>query len=327
RQAIGGAGRGDRAGRAIVQTYLPEHPVIRAVASGDASVFYREELAARRAFGSPPFGALVKLTVALEDRAATEAEGRRLASALRERAAAAGSGVGVSPWSCAAAIRWPRWAATRARHGAWTSTPRACSERGSPYTPGHERPPHRHPRRPAPAPQGPARGQLRQVPPRAARRPDRDDAQRAGRATAPPATGRGAAGVRRRDRGSASRAGQPAHRPRRRRRSRPGGLPLDPGLRGLRDAPREGLGGRAEPLRAEDQGGRQRPPLAGPAARAGPSRGQALHRLPRLPRGPDPGGAGAGRRRRGGRGALAAGRVIVRRPPVFLESGPLSARV
>ncbi|KRT63758.1 MAG: primosomal protein N', primosomal protein N', replication factor Y, superfamily II helicase [Chloroflexi bacterium CSP1-4] len=110
RQAIGRAGRGDRAGRAIVQTYLPEHPVIRAVASGDASVFYREELAARRAFGSPPFGALVKLTVALEDRAATEAEGRRLASALRERAAAAGSDtVVLGPAPAYIARRAGRW--------------------------------------------------------------------------------------------------------------------------------------------------------------------------------------------------------------------------
>ena len=74
-QAIGRAGRGDRPGRAIVQTYLPDHPVIRAVADEDASEFYEAELEQRRRFGSPPFGRLIKLTVALEDRAAAEKAG------------------------------------------------------------------------------------------------------------------------------------------------------------------------------------------------------------------------------------------------------------
>jgi primosomal protein N' (replication factor Y) len=110
RQAVGRAGRGERPGRAIVQTYLPEHAVIRAVAAGDATVFYREELAARRTFGSPPFGVLVKLTVALEDRAAAEAEGRRLAAAIRERAGAAGGDtVVLGPAPAYIARRAGRW--------------------------------------------------------------------------------------------------------------------------------------------------------------------------------------------------------------------------
>ncbi len=62
-QAVGRAGRGERPGRAIVQTYQPEHPAIRAVASGDATSFVEDELARRRRFGSPPFGRLIKLTV------------------------------------------------------------------------------------------------------------------------------------------------------------------------------------------------------------------------------------------------------------------------
>ena len=55
-QAIGRAGRGDRPGRAIVQTYQPEHPAIVAAASGDRTGFYDAELAMRERFGSPPFG-------------------------------------------------------------------------------------------------------------------------------------------------------------------------------------------------------------------------------------------------------------------------------
>ena len=48
-QAIGRAGRGDRAGRAIIQTYQPAHPAIVAAARGDAAAFYDAELADARA--------------------------------------------------------------------------------------------------------------------------------------------------------------------------------------------------------------------------------------------------------------------------------------
>jgi primosomal protein N' (replication factor Y) len=86
-QALGRAGRGERPGTGIIQTYLPDHPVIRAAASGDATAFYESELDARRRFSSPPFGELIKLTVALPDRKAVEAEAQRFADELRERAA------------------------------------------------------------------------------------------------------------------------------------------------------------------------------------------------------------------------------------------------
>jgi primosomal protein N' (replication factor Y) len=95
RQAIGRAGRGERPGRAIVQTYQPEHPAIVAAVSGDAETFYRAELEVRRAFGSPPFGRLVKLTAATEDRDEAERIARALAEELRERARASGDATSV----------------------------------------------------------------------------------------------------------------------------------------------------------------------------------------------------------------------------------------
>ena len=54
----------------------------------------------------------------------------------------------------------------------------------------------------------------------------------------------------------ALRAGEPEDRPVVRRRPRPRGLPVDPGLRRLRHAARAGLGRRPEPARQEDQGRR-----------------------------------------------------------------------
>src|SRR4029077_519128 len=59
-QAIGRAGRGTLPGRAIIQTYQPEHPAIQAAALADRTAFYDAELALRERFGSPPFGRLVK---------------------------------------------------------------------------------------------------------------------------------------------------------------------------------------------------------------------------------------------------------------------------
>jgi primosomal protein N' (replication factor Y) len=95
-QAVGRAGRGDRGGLAIVQTYLPHHPVIEAVRAGDAEAFYLAELAARRAFGAPPFGRLVKLVLALPDRDAALEAATVYAGELRARAAERDSGLSVT---------------------------------------------------------------------------------------------------------------------------------------------------------------------------------------------------------------------------------------
>ncbi|HEX2469158.1 MAG TPA: primosomal protein N' [Candidatus Limnocylindrales bacterium] len=107
-QAVGRAGRGERPGHAILQTYQPEHPVIRAVAEADGAPFYEAELALRRRFGSPPFGSIVKLTVALPDREAAEREGASMAARLRERAADGGATV-IGPAPAYIARRNDRW--------------------------------------------------------------------------------------------------------------------------------------------------------------------------------------------------------------------------
>ena len=109
-QAIGRAGRGERPGTAIIQTYLPDHPVIAALGDADASEFYSAELASRRLFKAPPFGEVIKLTVALEERTAAEAKAVEMAARLRERARGAGGKVEVlGPLPAYIARRAGRW--------------------------------------------------------------------------------------------------------------------------------------------------------------------------------------------------------------------------
>jgi primosomal protein N' (replication factor Y) (superfamily II helicase) len=109
-QAVGRAGRGDRPGRAIIQTYQPDHPAIRAVVDRDAVAFYDAELEARRRFGSPPFGRLIRLTVGLPDAEAAEREASATADRLRTVAADRGSRV---------AVIGPAPAFIRRRSGRW----------------------------------------------------------------------------------------------------------------------------------------------------------------------------------------------------------------
>ena len=56
RQVAGRAGRAEKPGEAWLQTYQPEHPVIRAILGGDEEAFWRAEATERRAAGVPPYG-------------------------------------------------------------------------------------------------------------------------------------------------------------------------------------------------------------------------------------------------------------------------------
>ena len=55
-QVVGRAGRGDAPGRAVIQTLVPEHQVIRLAAEQDYEGFYNLEIQLRRVQGAPPFG-------------------------------------------------------------------------------------------------------------------------------------------------------------------------------------------------------------------------------------------------------------------------------
>ncbi|SMX44122.1 primosomal protein N' [Actibacterium lipolyticum] len=56
RQVAGRAGRAEKPGVALLQTFQPDHPVIRAILSGDEEGFWKAEAAERKAAGVPPYG-------------------------------------------------------------------------------------------------------------------------------------------------------------------------------------------------------------------------------------------------------------------------------
>ncbi len=89
-QVAGRAGRAEAPGRVLLQTWCPEHPVMRALASGDSAAFMQAEAAERRRGQWPPFGRLSALIVS----AASERVADDAASALG-LTAPAGPGIAV----------------------------------------------------------------------------------------------------------------------------------------------------------------------------------------------------------------------------------------
>lgn len=81
-QATGRAGRADRPGRALLQTWTPEHPVLMALAAGDRDAFVEAEMAEREAASLPPYGRLAAIILSSENAAAVEKTANDLAQAI-----------------------------------------------------------------------------------------------------------------------------------------------------------------------------------------------------------------------------------------------------
>ena len=67
RQVAGRAGRAEKSGVALLQTYQPEHPVIRAILSGDEEGFWKAEAGERRHAGVPPYGRMAGIILSSSD--------------------------------------------------------------------------------------------------------------------------------------------------------------------------------------------------------------------------------------------------------------------
>jgi primosomal protein N' (replication factor Y) len=80
-QVAGRAGRASQHGKAFLQTYHPDHPVMKAMVSGDREAFYAQELLAREAGGMPPFGRLAGLVISANTQQTAMSYARQLLSA------------------------------------------------------------------------------------------------------------------------------------------------------------------------------------------------------------------------------------------------------
>ncbi|GAB4122950.1 MAG: primosomal protein N' [Rhodothalassiaceae bacterium] len=79
-QVSGRAGRGERPGRALIQTYDPEHPATAALIAGDLDRFIEAEIAERSRAFMPPFGRLAGIVLTGAREEAVIATGRHLAA-------------------------------------------------------------------------------------------------------------------------------------------------------------------------------------------------------------------------------------------------------
>lgn len=71
-QAAGRAGRGDKTGEVVIQTYSPDNYAVRFAAAQDYEAFYQEEMMIRRALAYPPFSDLYRIVFTSGNRQAAQ---------------------------------------------------------------------------------------------------------------------------------------------------------------------------------------------------------------------------------------------------------------
>jgi len=109
-QLAGRAGRGDRPGEVLVQTYCPDHPVIRHLVDGRYEAFLAEELALRRSAQLVPFSRACLLRLAGPSASGTATAAASLAERIRGQVRASGwLLVGPAPAPIARVAGRSRW--------------------------------------------------------------------------------------------------------------------------------------------------------------------------------------------------------------------------
>lgn len=83
-QAAGRAGRGNKSGKVVVQTYSPEHYAIQHSTHHDYVSFYEEEIEARKALLYPPIGEMIQITLLDEKLSVVRTRATELANTLRQ---------------------------------------------------------------------------------------------------------------------------------------------------------------------------------------------------------------------------------------------------
>lgn len=83
-QVAGRAGRGERPGRVLIQTYHPNHYALRHAAAQDYQAFYEEEIRYRKSLSYPPFVSLASMLVHGDDLGRAQATAAEIRRALDE---------------------------------------------------------------------------------------------------------------------------------------------------------------------------------------------------------------------------------------------------
>ena len=83
-QAAGRAGRGERPGEVVIQTYQPEHYSVVYAAKQDYEGFYREEIAYRELLGYPPVEHMLAVLIASRVQEEGEKLGEQMAELVRK---------------------------------------------------------------------------------------------------------------------------------------------------------------------------------------------------------------------------------------------------
>jgi primosomal protein N' (replication factor Y) (superfamily II helicase) len=78
-QVTGRAGRAFASGRGLVQTHMPEHPVMAAIVAGDREAFLAYETRTRQAGMLPPYGRLAAIIISARDKVLAEQSARTVA--------------------------------------------------------------------------------------------------------------------------------------------------------------------------------------------------------------------------------------------------------
>ena len=85
-QVAGRAGRGEHPGRALIQTHVPHHPLMQALAHGNRDEFLAQEMRVREQAGLPPYGRLAGLVISGAETGETERFAHELARRIPDAA-------------------------------------------------------------------------------------------------------------------------------------------------------------------------------------------------------------------------------------------------
>jgi len=108
-QVAGRAGRSERGGKVVLQTFDPDNQVIQSAAGHDVNGFYQYELEQRKRLGYPPFSRLVRLEYRNMNQESAEKEAKRVAEKLSALSGQRSAVIGPVPCFFAKVGGYYRW--------------------------------------------------------------------------------------------------------------------------------------------------------------------------------------------------------------------------